>query len=137
MKLIKDLPDSYFVAWDWDHTLSHNYVELNEEYLPLLNMVKDAGLKQVIISGRSPTDPAIPELGIMPIISIHTISNPIYDGFNSVRFKMWVMRLPEIKKHMVCYIDTDPDTIRVLGRRGIKCIPPTMLESFLAHVTRS
>lgn len=133
MKLIDDLPDSPFVAWDWDETLSHNYSELNEEYLPLLNMVKDAGFKQVIISGRDPTMPSVPDLGIMPIISIHTISNPIYDKFNSIRFKMWVMKLPEISKNMICYVDTDPVTIRVLGKRGIKCIPPIMLEQFLIY----
>jgi hypothetical protein len=94
-------------------------------------MVKEKGLKQVIITGRYPTAPPVPDLGIMPIISIHTINTPKYDFFNAKRFKMWVMRLPEVRKNMVCYVDTDPTTIRVLGTNGILTIPPTMLEDFL------
>jgi len=129
--IIDDLPNSPFVAWDWDDTLSHDGERLNKNYQALMDLVKKAGLKQVIISGRYPTAPPVPDLGLMPIISIHTISTPKYDRFNAKRFKMWVMRLPEIKKHMVCYVDTDPTTIRVLGQRGIVCIPPIMLKDFL------
>jgi hypothetical protein len=131
MPIIDDLPDEPFVAWDWDETLSHDGERLNQSYRPLLDMVKEKGLKQVIITGRYPTAPPVPDLGIMPIISIHTINTPKYDFFNAKRFKMWVMRLPEVRKNMVCYVDTDPTTIRVLGTNGILTIPPTMLEDFL------
>jgi hypothetical protein len=129
--LIDDLPTTPFVAWDWDETLSTNGDTLDPSYQPLLDHVRDLGLKQVIISGRYPTAPPIPDLGLMPIITIHTINTPRYDFFNAKRFKLWVMRLPEVRQNMICYVDADLTTIRVLGTRGIPAIPPTMLRDFL------
>jgi len=131
MPIIDDLPDQPFVAWDWDDTLSANGNSVNRSYLPLLDKIKDKGLKQVIISGRYPTAPPVPDTGLMPIISIHTINTPKYDFFNAKRFKLWVMRLPEIKRNMVCYVDSDPTTVRLLGSKGIVAIPPITLRDFL------
>lgn len=131
MPIISDLPTTPFVAWDWDETLSINGDTLDRSYQPLLDHVKDLGLKQVIISGRYPTAPPVPDLGLMPIISIHTISTPKYAFFNAKRFKLWVMRIPEVRRNMICYIDTDPTTIRVLGTQGIPTIHPLQLKDFL------
>ncbi len=129
--IIEDLPSTTFVAWDWDETLSADGMTLDNSYQPLIDHVKDMGLKQVIISGRYPTAPPIPDLGLMPIITIHTISTPVYEFFNAKRFKMWIMRLPEIRNNMVCYVDTDPTTIRVLNSRKIPTIHPSQLQEYL------
>lgn len=134
MSIIPDLPTTPFVAWDWDETLSADGHTLDPSYQPLLDHVRDLGIKQVIISGRYPTSEPVPDLGLMPIITIHTISTPKYNSFNAKRFKMWVMRLPEVAQHMLCYVDTDPTTIRVLAARGILTIHPAQLKDFLRQL---
>ncbi len=151
------LPMKPFIAWDYDDTLSHNRVTISNRMAELIVDLEDKGIEQVIVTGRHPTkdDSHMGFDGGNKYFSMETLSyisarnlkvdKKYYNSFNSIRFKLWVLRHPIAQQYMIIYVDNDEKVCKVLKSANIPAIslakhPPehykSIISSWIDHYTK-